>query len=118
MGVIPCHFNRNMKFFASLLLDGCVAGGKRLAAFISNPQAIAYDVTILLAAVCPQAPDPDFCLENLPDFFETIALMVFPIHCSYICSDLDECPQPTPTYPGAPTYPTYSGAPREGVTSF
>ena len=66
-----------------------------MGAFGSTPNAIAGQVDILLAEVCPQTEDPERCLERLPAFWASLSVLIMPVHFSHICDDLEECPPPT-----------------------
>jgi len=94
-----------MKYFAVLLLsthvsgqdwtcDECAEGGAALGAFASSESAIASQVDILLAELCPQAEDPVYCTENLPEFWGMLSPTIFPVHFSFICDDMEECKTP------------------------
>ena len=61
-----------------------------MGAFASTDSAIASQVDIL-AEVCPQAEDSEFCLENLPGFWAMLSPIIMPAHFSYICADFEEC---------------------------
>merc|ERR1712215_75692 len=110
-----------MKFFSFLFLissvycqdwmwtcDECIEGAKALGEFASTPDAIQAQTDLLLPVVCPQAPDPDLCETDLINFWGILAQIIFPIHYSYICADLTDCPQPTPPPPpGTPDEKAY-----------
>jgi len=94
-----------MKYFAVLLLsthvsgqdwtcDECAEGGAALGAFASSESAIASQVDILLAELCPQAEDPVYCTENLPEFWGMLSPTIFHVHFSFICNDMEECKTP------------------------
>ena len=74
--------------------DECAEDGAALGAFASSKTAIASQVDVLLAELCPQAEDPEFCAENLPGFWAQLSPIIFPGHFSYICDDLEECSPP------------------------
>ena len=43
------------------------------------------------AEACPQEPDADFCVENLPGFWWMLCPIIMTGHCSYIFADIEEC---------------------------
>ena len=71
--------------------DESAEGGAALGTFASCDTACADQADILLAEACPQAPDGDFCVENLPGFWGMLSPIILTGHCSYICADIDEC---------------------------
>ena len=74
--------------------DECVEGGAALGSFASSETAIASQSDLLLAEVCPQAEDVDMCIEALPGFWAALSPIIFPLHFSHICDDLEECSPP------------------------
>merc|ERR1740124_1635747 len=71
--------------------DECVEGGAALGSFASSETAIASQTDLLLAE------DVDMCLEDLPGFWAALSPIIFPIHFSHICADLEECSPPAKT---------------------
>merc|ERR1712055_1161851 len=68
-----------MKFLlalSSLLALTAVVGA--LATYLSSEESIDNQVAILLAEVCPQAENPDECLEQLPAFWAKVAGVLWP----------------------------------------
>merc|ERR1712083_1058483 len=58
--------------------EDCKALVSTLGMYLSSEESIAKQVEILLAEICPQAEDPDFCVAGLPDFWMKIAMMLWP----------------------------------------
>merc|ERR1712244_106929 len=58
--------------------EDCKALVSTLGMYLSSEESIAKQVEILLAEVCPQAEDPEACMEGLPAFWESIAMMLWP----------------------------------------
>merc|ERR1712001_540772 len=58
--------------------EDCKALVSTLGMYLSSEESIAKQVEILLAEICPQAEDPEACMEGLPDFWMKIALMLWP----------------------------------------
>merc|ERR1712244_104472 len=58
--------------------EDCKALVSTLGTYLSSEESIAKQVEILLAEVCPQAEDPEACMEGLPAFWESIAMMLWP----------------------------------------
>merc|ERR1719347_1818962 len=48
--------------------DDWVEGGAALGAFASSDTAVASQADLLLGELCPQADDPDFCVEIFQNF--------------------------------------------------
>jgi hypothetical protein len=71
--------------------DECAEGGVALGAYASTPDAIEIQKHILLAEVCPQAPDVEYCRENLPGFWGLLSPIIMNTHYQHICDDLEEC---------------------------
>ena len=76
--------------------EECVEGGALVGSYASSETAIADQTAILLAELCPTAPDPALCAEQLPAFWSSISVIMMPIHYSHICDDRPECPKPPP----------------------
>jgi len=66
--------------------DDCTAVVNSISAYLTSEDSLAKQVDILLAEVCPQAEDADFCLENLPDFWRRISMVLWP---GYYQADAD-----------------------------
>merc|ERR1711997_1237911 len=58
--------------------EDCKALVSTLGMYLSSEESIAKQVEILLAEICPQAEDPEACMEGLPDFWAKIAMMLWP----------------------------------------
>merc|ERR1712210_415716 len=58
--------------------EDCKALVSTLGMYLSSAESISGQVEILLANVCPQAEDPEACVEGLPAFWEKIAMMLWP----------------------------------------
>merc|ERR1711997_993878 len=58
--------------------EDCKALVSTMGMYLSSEESIAKQVEILLAEICPQAEGPDFCVEGLPDFWEKVAMMLWP----------------------------------------
>merc|ERR1712001_438086 len=58
--------------------EDCKALVSTLGMYLSSEESIAKQVEILLAEVCPQADDPEACMEGLPAFWKSIAMMLWP----------------------------------------
>merc|ERR1712037_857542 len=58
--------------------EDCKALVSTLGMYLSSEESISGQVEILLANVCPQAEDPEACVEGLPAFWEKIAMMLWP----------------------------------------
>eukprot|EP00091_Calanus_sinicus_P009504 TRINITY_DN221_c0_g2_i2.p1 TRINITY_DN221_c0_g2~~TRINITY_DN221_c0_g2_i2.p1 ORF type:complete len:187 (+),score=65.49 TRINITY_DN221_c0_g2_i2:57-617(+) len=58
--------------------DDCTAVVNSIAAYLTSEESIAKQVDILLAEVCPQVENPDACLAGLPDFWNSIAMIMWP----------------------------------------
>merc|ERR1712215_201478 len=58
--------------------DDCTAVVGALATYLSSEESIDNQVAILLAEVCPQAENPDECLEQLPAFWAKVAGVLWP----------------------------------------
>ena len=77
-----------MKFLISLLAfsaataewtcDDCNAVVGTLGTYLSSQDSIDRQVEVLVAEVCPQADDVDMCIERLPAFWNTIAMVLWP----------------------------------------
>ena len=66
--------------------DDCTAVVNSISAYLTSEDSLAKQVDILLAEVCPQAEDADFCVENLPDFWRRISMVLWP---GYYQADAD-----------------------------
>merc|ERR1711913_210859 len=58
--------------------EDCKALVSTLGMYLSSEESIARQVDILLAEICPQAEDPEACMEGLPAFWEKVAMMLWP----------------------------------------
>merc|ERR1711936_664574 len=58
--------------------DDCTAVVGALATTLSSEESIDNQVAILLAEVCPQAENPDECIEQLPAFWAKVAGVLWP----------------------------------------
>ena len=72
--------------------EECAEGGEAVGEFLSATDQIIFQIIFLEAELCPQHPDPDYCTQNLPEFWASIAPMIWKTHFSYICDDL-QCVQ-------------------------
>ena len=66
--------------------DDCTAVVNSIAAYLTSEESLAKQVDILLAEVCPQTENPDGCLDGLPDFWNSIAMLLWP---GYYTADAD-----------------------------
>ena len=66
--------------------DDCTAVVNSISAYLTSEESLAKQVDILLAEVCPQTENPDGCLEGLPDFWNSIAMLLWP---GYYTADAD-----------------------------
>ena len=71
--------------------DECATGGVALGAYASTPDAIEIQDHILLAEVCPQASDVEYCMEFLPGFWGLLSPIIMNTHYQHICDGLEEC---------------------------
>merc|ERR1712241_629839 len=58
--------------------EDCKALVNSMATWFTNPVSIEKQVMVLLAEVCPGSSNPDGCTEGLPDFWEKVAMMLWP----------------------------------------
>merc|ERR1712112_450519 len=89
---------RKMKLIALLFLaasttaewtcDDCAEASKKLAADSTSAEATAAQTALLVAGLCDQAPDPEECVEGLPQFWPPLAKIIFPEHYKHICDDM------------------------------
>ena len=70
--------------------EECAEGGAALGEVLSTPNSLSYQIIILLG-ICPQHPDPEYCIQNIGDFWAVLGPIVWTEHYSHICDDL-ECP--------------------------
>ena len=72
--------------------DDCTAVVNSNAAYLTSEESIAKQVDILLAEVCPQVDNVDGCLAGLPDFWNKIAMVLWPGYYSaeeeWMCAPL------------------------------
>ena len=58
--------------------EECTTIVDTIATFLTGQASIDTQIEVLLAEVCPQAENPDECLEQLPAFWTKIALVLWP----------------------------------------
>ena len=66
--------------------DDCTAVVNSIAAYLTSGESLNKQVDILLAEVCPLSENPEECVEELPDFWIGVALMLWP---GYYTADAD-----------------------------
>merc|ERR1711942_354826 len=64
--------------------DDCKAASEALGVYTTTDDALNRMSEILVAELCPQAPSPDKCVEDLPGFWGSLAIYVFPEHYKHI----------------------------------
>ena len=67
----------------------CTEGANGLAAFTTTDSAIAGQVDLFIAELCPQFEDVELCVEKMPGFWPEVARTILPVHWIYICADLE-----------------------------
>merc|ERR1712002_53117 len=72
--------------------DDCKAASELLATYTTTDDALDRQNEILVADLCPQAPDPEKCVQDLPGFWDSMAIYIFPGHYKHLCDDM-ECPE-------------------------
>merc|ERR1712142_103144 len=68
--------------------DECEEGGAALANFLSTEEMLAGQSDLVMTEICPQHPDPEYCNQNLPIFWQMLGPRVWETHFSYMCADL------------------------------
>ena len=68
--------------------EECAQVGAAVGAFVTSEEAIADQVEIILAVICPQAEDEDACVEGIPAFWASISSVLMPAHYLKICHDI------------------------------
>merc|ERR1739842_288011 len=58
--------------------EDCKALVSTMGMYLSSEESIAKQVDILLAEFCPTYSDPQACVEGLPEFWEKVAMMLWP----------------------------------------
>merc|ERR1712123_298300 len=58
--------------------DDCNAVVNTIATWLSGQESIDRQVEVLLAEVCPAVEDVDGCVENLPAFWNKVAMVLWP----------------------------------------
>merc|ERR1739842_121650 len=58
--------------------EDCKALVSTMGMYLSSEESIAKQVEILLAEFCPTYSDPQACVEGLPEFWEKVAMMLWP----------------------------------------
>jgi len=80
--------------------DDCTAVVNTLADYLTTEESIGKQVEILLDKICPGAEDSDGCVAGLPEFWNKIALMLWPGYYnpeeSFMCAKDDICGAPGP----------------------
>ena len=76
--------------------EECTDGGTKVGDFLSSQENIEGELVILLAEVCPQHQDPDYCRQMLPGIWSELGPLVWRTHFSHICDDRDDCAQDQP----------------------
>ena len=66
--------------------DDCTAVVNSISAYLTSEESLAKQVDILLAEVCPQTADPEVCLFGLPEFWKSVAMVLWP---GYYTADAD-----------------------------
>ena len=72
----------------------CQEGGAALGDWLASPDNLQFETDILLEALCPSYPEPEFCREKLPWFWGEVGPLIMREHYGQLCSDLD-CPSQT-----------------------
>lgn len=77
-----------MKFLIALLAvsaataewtcDDCTAVVGTIGSYLSSEESVGKQVEVLVAVVCPEADNPEECVELLPAFWAKIAMLVWP----------------------------------------
>jgi len=87
----------------------CEEGGAAVGALASSEEAINGQAGLLVAGVCPQAPDPAYCAASLPGFWASLGPIIMVEHFKHICDDMEQCKPPPP-----PLGPQLPGLHRQG----
>ena len=58
--------------------EECTTIVDTIANYLSGQDSIDRQVGILVAEVCPQSENPDECVENLPEFWGRVAMVLWP----------------------------------------
>ena len=74
----------------------CEEGGAAVGALASSEEAINGQAGLLVAGVCPQAPDPAYCAASLPGFWASLGPIIMVEHFKHICDDMEQCKPPPP----------------------
>ena len=67
----------------------CEEGGAALGDWLASPDNLQFETDILLEALCPSYPEPEFCREKLPWFWGEVGPLIMREHYGQLCSDLD-----------------------------
>ena len=86
--------------------EECTEGGTKLGDFLASQENIEGELLILLAEVCPQHSEPDYCREMLPDAWRMLGPLVWRTHFSHICDDRDDCAPPAQAQSGKLSVPS------------
>merc|ERR1711937_500619 len=78
---------------ADITCDDCLEFGGALSNYLQSEASLAEQTAILVAAVCPQAPDAADCEAVLNTYWSQIGLAMYPVFLepSSVCSELGVC---------------------------
>ena len=71
--------------------EECDEGGAALGDWLASPDNLIFETDVLLEAICPSHPQPDYCREKLPGFWGQVGPVVMREHYGQLCDDLEEC---------------------------
>jgi hypothetical protein len=74
--------------YAEFTCDDCVYAAGRLVEITTEEGSLDAQTEILMAEMCPQTPDPETCVENLPWFWPALGKVILSEHWKYICADM------------------------------
>merc|ERR1712083_730309 len=84
--------------------EDCKALVSTLGMYLSSTESIGKQVEILLAEFCPTYSDPQACVEGLPEFWEKVAMMLWPGYYNpdeeFMCMQEGLCGAPGSSYEG------------------
>merc|ERR1712127_736587 len=79
--------------------SNCQAVVGTLAAYLTSPDSIGKQQGILLGGLCPGVEDVEACVADLPAFWESIAMLLWPGYydaspeCEWMCKALCDAPE-------------------------
>ena len=81
--------------------DSCQRASEDLAEVATSDNVLAAGTASIVAEICPASEDPDSSEAFLPEVWEAIAKIVYPVAWSHLCDYiLDDCPSHAPPAPG------------------